>query len=761
MKLTYNILRILFISQLCILNKGGYANKPVPDSLNSCEGYFEQVTLFTDRTLYIAGEEIWFSAFLQCNNKPACHCLSEVIYIDIYRGLNSNSIKQKLKIEHGNAGGSIHIPDNFPTGNYYIRAYTNYQKNYPIESLTLKEIVILNPEIPLSSSDGDNNTALFFRGGSAIYGLPVQGAFISPNQQNNITSATIVSEKNEVISAIRLVNPGLGVFEFTPQYNKDYFVRIYFNNNDSSVYPIQNISNSGWNITSRWDDEYLHINLAGANTKAIHNGILVIKDQYLRTVLTESFHAEENKWQTNIPENQLETKTNYILVKNGNNEIIQFTVASKPANKIIPLLLETNKSVYSPHEPVELTISELNREFESYTNLIASVSLKGTLQNPEITNSDFDAFAGNAIIYENSIRQNNASLKKILSEKTELSVNKLPDIREVSLTGVVINSISEKPVPHCKVYLSVLGDEPQLHICETNKEGSFIFSLNTFTGIRKLVTGVDYSELKNTTILINNDFIQEYIPPYNTLSFSKSDHQVYEELYINKQVAENFGIRTKRNLSTDFIPQRLYTHPYFSIVLADYIELSSVQEVFTEIVPYTYLRQKRDTFYFQMQDRNTDAIISNPLVLLDNIPVFDINAILELSPATIERINIINQEYFLGAYKLNGVINIISKEPQLEHIEFPSGTVFFDYQTLTPASRFILPETIEKWDRDESVPCFSNLLYWNSRLVSDKFPLNLKFYTADNESEYKIVVRGITPEGIPCFGEKIIRVRSD
>ena len=749
------------IFHLYLMHALAYGNPSATDTLNSCYDYTEQVTLFTDRTLYIAGEEILFSAFLHCNHDSGYDCLSQVMYIDIYMGLNNFSIKQKLNIKNGKASGSIFIPSNFQTGNYYIRAYTNYQKNYLTEDITYCEILILNPEIPLSTSVAEDPIDFFFKGGSAIYGLLAKGVIIVNNKENNITYANIVSSKNEMLSPVRFINPDQGIFEFTPREGEEYFVKIHFTDSDSLIHPIQNIVNSGWNLATRWDDEYINISLTGVNTKPIHDGILVIKDQFMRVVFVDSIQVSGNIWQNAIPANLLDAKMNYICIKNEDEDIHLFTAVCKPYNEILPLQLETNKSVCSSHEAVELTIKGLDGEYGTYANLVVSVILKGSAQYSEMKDVQFESDEARAILHENSIRQNSASIHKILSEDTTLLIQRLPEIKDVSLTGIVLDAGSQKPVSNCEVYLSVLGSEPQLHVCGTKKNGSFIFSLNNLSGNRKLFVGVDYLQHSNREILINNDFIQEYIQPYNSLSFTIGHHAVYEELFINMQVAKKFGAKNISYVSTDFQSQPVFTHPDFSVVLSDYIELSTMQEVFTEIVPFTYLRREKDSFYFQMKNPETYIMIDNPLILFDNVPVFNISSILELSPATIERIDIIYQEYFLGVHKFNGIINIISKESQLEHFEYPSGTVFFDYQTITPASRFELPETLEEQNSSRNIPYFSNILYWNTNLVLRDSPIKLEFTTGDNGSEYQIIVRGITSGGIPCYGEEVIRITRD
>ncbi len=761
MKYIYSAFQIVVIFQLNTVHALALKNEPATDTLKYCDGYFEEVSLSTDRTLYIAGEEIWFSTLLQCNQHSKYDCMSRVMYIEVYKELNSFSIRQKLKINNGKANGSVSIPSDFPTGHYYIRAYTNYQKNYLIADLTYSEILILNPEIPLSAPVDEDPAELIFKGGSAIYGLPAKAVIMVKDKPNSMAHAEVVTATNEIVSSVSMVGTGLGLFEFTPRNDEEYFVKINLAGNDSLMYPIRNISNSGWNLYTKWDNELVNITLMGADTEPMQNGTLVIKDPFMRTVFRESIQMNGNTWQRAIPAKLLDTKMNYIGIKNEKGDILLYTAVGNPIIKSIPLQIETNKPVYSYREAVELTISGPEGEDRAYTNLTISVILKGSAQNSEMKNASSDFFEANAIIHEHSIRQNSASLQKIFRENAQWLIQRLPEIRDVSFTGVVLDADSKEPVSQCKVYLSVLGSEPQLHVYETREDGAFIFSLNNLTGNRKLFVGIDYMQHSNAEIFINSDFVQEYVPAVNTLAFTADHHAVYEELYVNMQLAKKFGYGNKTYLPTDFQPQPVFIHPDISVVLSDYIELSTMQEVFNEIIPFTYLREKKNSFYFQMKDPDTEIILDDPLILFDNVPVFEISSILDLSPVTIERVDIIHQKYSLGAFRFNGIINIISKEFQLEHIEFPGGTVFFDYQAVNPAVEFKLPDSQAIKDTRKSIPYFNNLLYWKANLVLSDSPVKLEFFTGNNEAEYQIIVRGVTSDGIPCYGERIIQVERD
>ena len=89
----------------------------------------EQVILHTDRDLYLAGEKIWFNASVYITDEAAEHNMSNVLYIELFNNKRVYLSKKKFKILDGIAYGSIDIPEIFVSDNYFLRAYTQFQKN--------------------------------------------------------------------------------------------------------------------------------------------------------------------------------------------------------------------------------------------------------------------------------------------------------------------------------------------------------------------------------------------------------------------------------------------------------------------------------------------------------------------------------------------------------------------------------------------------------------------------------------------------------
>lgn len=104
----------------------------------------ERVILFTDRNLYISNEDILFTAtiFPKTETKKD---FSTVLYIELITSEGVSFEKLKFPIYNNTCNGKFHLPKNILTGNYYLKAYTKWMRNYNPEIYSYTLIKIVNP----------------------------------------------------------------------------------------------------------------------------------------------------------------------------------------------------------------------------------------------------------------------------------------------------------------------------------------------------------------------------------------------------------------------------------------------------------------------------------------------------------------------------------------------------------------------------------------------------------------------------------------
>lgn len=104
----------------------------------------ERVIIICDRNLYIAGERLFFSAFLQTADGSAKTDPGRVLYCEIISPDGNKITGDKYLIENSRASGSIAIPVDIITGIYYLRAYTRFMRNAGPSAYYYTRIKVVN-----------------------------------------------------------------------------------------------------------------------------------------------------------------------------------------------------------------------------------------------------------------------------------------------------------------------------------------------------------------------------------------------------------------------------------------------------------------------------------------------------------------------------------------------------------------------------------------------------------------------------------------
>ena len=131
----------------------------------------EKIFVHSDKAAYLTGEIIWFKLYVVdgTHNKPLN--LSKVAYIDVLDNNQVSVMQTKVALKNGIGSGSVYIPVTLGNGNYKLRAYTNWMKNFSPDYYFEKNLTIVNPqiapgEVGEAKSTRDFDIQFFPEGGS-------------------------------------------------------------------------------------------------------------------------------------------------------------------------------------------------------------------------------------------------------------------------------------------------------------------------------------------------------------------------------------------------------------------------------------------------------------------------------------------------------------------------------------------------------------------------------------------------------------------
>jgi hypothetical protein len=145
------------------------------------------------------------------------------------------------------------------------------------------------------------------------------------------------------------------------------------------------------------------------------------------------------------------------------------------------------------------------------------------------------------------------------------------------------------------------------------------------------------------------------------------------------------------------------------------------------------------------------------LVLLDGVPIYDHEDILNYNPIYLKRINVYDKRYMFGGNDYASIVSFITHEGNLPFFQLSSESQLlnYDYPQLPPV--FHSPDYSTESAKNSRKPDFRHTLYWNPFVELNRIdslreltygkPVDFSFYTSDLCGEFKVIVEGITSDG--------------
>ena len=203
-----------------------------------------------------------------------------------------------------------------------------------------------------------------------------------------------------------------------------------------------------------------------------------------------------------------------------------------------------------------------------------------------------------------------------------------------------------------------------------------------------------------------------------------------------------------------------FYHSFTRYYLDDYTRFTVMEEVFREYISGVYLRQGQDGFEFRLLDMARNMTYKdNILVLLDCVPVFDADEIIELDPLRVKKIETVRKIYYKGLMNCNGIISLSTYDRNLKGYHLNKNASVIEYNGLQPLKEYPTPDYGNPTEENNRLPDYRNVLYWDPHFKTDENgEAVVEFYTSDAVGDYEIRIEGLSDEGKPAFGNAFIQV---
>ncbi len=367
-------------------------------------------------------------------------------------------------------------------------------------------------------------------------------------------------------------------------------------------------------------------------------------------------------------------------------------------------------TVINPKIPPKSTgssqISSSNGIIDSGTigQLSSSNSKSGESLQVTFTNSDrilaSAMSVGNPYLIDEQIQLRSGEIYASLTEKTLLP----------ELFGHIVESKVPKPDTTLTYFLSLHGRQSALFTDRADEKGQILFDAGGLSHWDRLIIqledGAEMEGLELVSPVIATKFVQGFEFP--TLSIPQSDLEflgqlqkaaVVETYYLESYEEDSLGI------VTGFVAD-------YTFVLDDYTRFETVETVVREFVPSVFVRTQDKKKIFRLVNEAVKSVFeSNPLILIDAMPVFDSDLLTGFNPKFLSKLEVLNREFYLNDRTYPGVMSFSSYENNFGLYPLEPTARFFDYFGLQPKieldkAQFSKPTILGKY------PDFRTVLFW-------------------------------------------------
>jgi hypothetical protein len=753
----------------------------------------EKIYLHTDRSFYITGEVLWFKVYVTDAHMHLPGTLSSVAHIEINNPALKTKWETSIELKDGKGDGSILIPSWFTTGNYSLRAYTNWMKNLGPEYYFEKAITLVNPQKKPVFKEAQfiqqAQIDYFPEGGRLVPGLPGTLGFHIHNEQGYGINSPVYLVKGEIDTIVRTgpMHAGMGKLSFTPQKGETYRILSRIDGQrwiskilempDETGYTLQleDPGNGELVLTVRaagekngsWVYLFLHCRqtLSKAMASTLHDGIARFK--FLKSETGEGI-------------------SHFTVFSDQRIPVAERLYFRQP-EQVLKLTIHPDKEVYAERSLSTVSISGLDSFFiENKYSLSASVVKLDSLPAEPASHitsyfmleSDLNGWVENPDFYFQPDKQKAENAADLLMltkgwrrfrwdevfQQGEPKFTYLPEPRGLLVERTILNKLTGKPAPGIAAYATIPGIRHYFSMAVSDSSGRAHFPLGRLFGTGEIITQVEpgSDSLYKTESI--PDTAARLIPkirsPYRLSIHEKEKLEARIEAAQVQQAyydpfAEEMPSFYARDTTAFFgLPDRTYN-------LDEFTRFNSMEEVLREYVTEVEVRKTKNQFRLMVRNRPYNTFFQDdPLMLVDGVPVFNANCLLNYDPLKIRSVDVLSRRFYAGGLTYPGILSFHTYNGDLEGLTLDPDALVMDFEGLQVKREFRAPLYPTDQERAGRKPDYRTLLWWTPEVSGDSSGKpGFRFYTSDLKGRFLILVQGMDNRGHIGFAEKIIEVR--
>lgn len=738
------------------------------------EALQEKIYAHLDRTHYLTGETLWFKIYVVDGSFHKPVDVSRVAYAEILDRGNFPVLQAKIELKNGFGSGSFFLPASLNSGNYRLRLYTNWMKNFDPEFFFDEVFSVINPFVVPAEVNTKPTTklevAFFPEGGNLVSGIKSKIAFkISDANGGAEAKGFLINNEGDTLSSFSPTRFGMGHFTFTASAEEKYKVVLRDRSGRTSRHAFPKVFPAGYVMHVADSADHLRVTVQSKGVQAGQVFLFVHARQQMISAIRQPLQNDQAVFQ--LKKSDLREGIAHLTLFDEDFrpvcERLYFTYPERNLN----IAVTSNAKVYNTRSKVALSFqtavlsgtsvpanlsfsvykidSLVNREATAISPYLWLTSdLRGEIESPEYyfgKRSEEVNIAMDHLMLTHGWRR--FSWENILEQKQTFAF--LPEVNGHIVRGVVTQS--GKKQRGIFAYLGSPGKIIRAYGSWSNAEGEVKFEIKDFYGPRRIIiqTKTDSTQMVNLQIddpfstRHDNDVLPSFVlqPKHKQELLSRTIAMQVQDIYYDNTFGNRFHIPVVDSSA-------FYGKGDNTYYLDDYTRFPVMEEVMREYVPGVFVRKRKDGFHFLVIDEvNGGVLPGDPMVLIDGVPVFDVDDIMKVDPLRVEKLDVVKRQYYLGQAAFSGIVSYSTYQGDMGGLQLDPGTVSLDYDGLQLRREFYSPQ----YDTNkipERMPDQRHLLHWAPDILTGKDgKQTAHFYTSDVPGLYRVVVHGLNEQG--------------
>ena len=382
-------------------------------------------------------------------------------------------------------------------------------------------------------------------------------------------------------------------------------------------------------------------------------------------------------------------------------------------------IIDIEKSVFTPHEKIDIPLNCP----DSVTGLVRIVGRRQW-------SSEFEPFFGKGQLFQ----QNEG-------------YTPLTPYDGILVAGTVTDSILGNPIVNAIVLVSLQDSIIRLKYDITDADGSFCVLLHDYYGRQEIFINAFSPNLEpyyNARITLRNQFGFESA---KTAELVQTLSEI-DSLELDKAlIAKAFEMQAFTPVGISNRPETLYDHfvlgtPRQTVFTEDFIELNDFREITRELTPFIRIRKDKNGEPEMRLVSDNGIVAANPLLLVDGVPLTDLNQLINKGSSVIKRVDTQNKPRNFGNISFsNGIVAVWTHKIDFwQNCNVP-GTYRFVVQGFQPP----VAESVPAPSKDR-LPDLRQIIYWNPT-INTTVQKNISTTLSDETGEFVIEFFGIGRDG--------------